>query len=171
MLVRTLTPADGAAFLALRREMLADSPWSFASSPEDDVAMSPGFMEVKLLEPGQAIVGAFEDEGTRLVASAGLFRDRHLKMAHRARVWGVYVTPGSRGRGVAAAVVERAVEVARSWPGVNSVGLSVSARAVGARRVYERLGFRAWGVEPAVVRIDGEECDEVHMVRFLDGRA
>jgi len=171
MIVRALTPADAPLYTALRREMLHDSPWSFASSPGDDVALTPNFIETKLAEPGQAIAGAFDEAASgqaRLIGAAGLFRDHHVKMAHRARLWGVYIVPAARRRGTAARVVSLALDIARSWPGVNSVGLSVSARADNARRLYERLGFTAWGHEPDVIRIGGESCDEVHMVRFFD---
>ena len=64
-------------------------------------------------------------------------------------------------------VLERTLEIARSWPGVTSVGLSVSARAEAARRVYERLGFKAWGVEPGALVLDGRAYDETHMVVLL----
>lgn len=39
-IARLMKKNDIGAYTALRREMLLDSPWSFASSPEDDVASS-----------------------------------------------------------------------------------------------------------------------------------
>lgn len=170
MTIRALTPADAAIYIALRREMLLDSPWSFSSSPEDDQGLKPEFITARLVEPGQAIVGAFEDDG-RLVGAAGLRRHTSLKMAHRAHIWGVYVTPAARGRGIAAQVMERTLDIARSWPGVNSVGLSASVRSEAARHLYEKLGFVAWGREPAALTIDGKAYDEFHMVKFLDSRS
>src|SRR5690606_25761571 len=124
----TLTPEDAPAYVALRREMLADSPWAFAASPEEDVALDPAFVAMQVQEPGQAIIGAF-DGGVALQAVAGVYRQRHPKMAHRAHIWGVYVTPGARGRGLGRQVMSLALEVARSWPGVTSAGLSASARS------------------------------------------
>ena len=162
--VRALTPEDAAAYLVLRREMLVDSPWAFASSVEDS-DFEPETLAAKLHEPGQAIVGGFD--GERLVGAAGVYRDRHLKMAHRARVWGMYVTPPARGRGLGEKLLARAFEVARSWPGVDSVGLSVSANAPAALRLYQRLGFAEWGVEPATLVVDDVAYDEIHMVLVL----
>lgn len=169
--IRTLTASDAPAYTALRREMLADSPWAFAASPESDRALRPGFFD-DLSQPGQALLGAFDTSADppALVASAGVYRLHHPKMAHRAHIWGVYTTPGARGRGIGERVVAAAVEAARAWPGVTSVGLSASANSAAAIRVYERLGFVTWGVEPAAVIIDGRAYDEVHMVLFFDRR-
>lgn len=163
--VRALTAADVPAFVELRREALRDSPWAFAASEESDVGINAELMRQRIAEPGQAIVGAFD--GVRLVGIAGMVRNRHGKMAHRAAVWGVYVTPSARGRGVAEAVMRELIRTARTWPGLDSVSLQVSARADSARRLYERLGFRRWGVEPAALRLDGVAYDEAHMVLML----
>lgn len=165
MLIRTLTPADAPAFATLRREALRDSPWAFAASEESDVGVNPDLMAQRIAEPGQAIVGAFE--GDKLIGIAGMVRNRHGKMAHRASVWGVYVTPSARGRGVAEAIIRGILDIARSWPGLNSVSLQVSARAESAKRLYERLGFKQWGVEPAALMLDGVAYDEAHMVIML----
>lgn len=147
--VRPLTPSDAAAFVGLRHEMLADSPWAFAASPEDDVGVDPAFIAARLGEPGQAIVGAFEvlatnasaphvESSVRFIAAAGLVRSKHVKMAHRANLWGVYITPAWRGRGLATRLIGGVFDVARSWPGVTSISLSVSARSPEALRLYKR---------------------------------
>ncbi len=169
--IRPLTPADAAAYMALRREMLDDAPWAFAASPETDRALDPeSLAEILAGEPGQAIVGAFDPDGGGhdLLAAAGIYRDHHPKMAHRARIWGVYTTPAARGHGLAARVITAAIDLARSWPGVSSVGLSASERSTDALRLYRKLGFEPWGTEPAAVILDGRAYAEVHMIRFLE---
>lgn len=164
--VRLLNVADIPAYIALRREMLADSPWSFSASEADDRGLDAVFLAARLAESGQAIVGGFDEAG-RLLGVAGLYRDPHIKMAHRARIWGVYVTPPARGAGLAARVVGAALETARSWSGVSSVGLSVSANSDTAQRLYKRLGFVAWGTEPDCLRLGDRSFDEVHMIARL----
>jgi len=61
-----------------------------------------------------------------------------------------------------------AIETARSWPGVDYVGLSVSVRSQAALRLYQRLGFVVWGTEPDVARVGGTDYDEVHLALRLD---
>src|ERR1043165_310455 len=91
-------------------------------------------------------------------------------MAHRARVWGVYVSPRARGRGVGAGILRRLIEIARTWSGITSLGLSASEGAPEARRMYRSLGFTTWGVEPAALVTGGKTFSEFHMVLEFEPR-
>jgi RimJ/RimL family protein N-acetyltransferase len=177
-LTRVLTrqDADLTAYAALRQEMLIDSPWSFASSPGDDVNAQPEYLRKALGTPGRGpeIMVVDASDRSRLLASAGVYRESKRKRSHIAWVWGVYTTPAARNRGYGRAVVAAAVAAARGWAGVERVCLSVSAAAPGARRVYESLGFVAWGVEPDRLRLEpseggsGRRFDEVYMSMALE---
>jgi L-amino acid N-acyltransferase YncA len=46
---------------------------------------------------------------------------------------------------------------------VTALTISESERGDAARRLYERLGFVSWGVEPRVLRWQGKVYDEVHL--------
>lgn len=154
--------ADAEAYAALRREMLLDAPWAFGSSPNDDGRSKVELLRVSLARPEHAIM-AVRDAGG-LVATAGVLREEKIKRRHIAMVWGVYVTPAARGRGLGGVVVRAAVEEARGWDGVACVQLSVSERAPAARRTYEKLGFCVWGEEPDALRTGDETGHaEVHM--------
>ena len=100
-----------------------------------------------------------------------LLTDSELRddLAHRARIWGVYVTARARGRGFGGALVARLMETARGWPGVTSVGLAASERSEEAQRLYQSLGFRVWGREPGASLVEGRLYDEIHMVAMLRG--
>jgi GNAT superfamily N-acetyltransferase len=163
MLVRRLNVDDAGEYLAIRREMLVDSPLSFGSSPEDDRFQSEADVRAALARPAAeyAIVGAFD--GDRLVGAAGVHREGRAKTRHVASIWGVYVRPAWRGRGLGKAVSSAAVEVARGWEGVRWVQLAASAAAPAALATYRSLGFVAWGTEPGALLLDGREYDEVYM--------
>ena len=161
MTIRLLIPDDAEAYVALRRESLIDSPLAFTSSPEDDTASSiAAVREMLALGPDTVIVGAFAPE---LVGIVGMYRDRHLKRAHKMNIWGMYVTPAHRGRGVALALMQAAVAHARSVPGIACLDLSVNSTAPAAQRMYERAGFRMWGTEPDALRYGGQITQEHHM--------
>ncbi|MFG0304829.1 MAG: GNAT family N-acetyltransferase [Phycisphaerales bacterium JB040] len=162
MTPRRLGPEDAGAYLAIRREMLEDSPWAFLSSPDDDLANGVETLAVRLAEAENAILGV--ERGGVLVSVAGVYRSPRAKSRHRANVWGVYTTPRLRGQGLGHRVVQSAVAVAWGWEGVDQVALSCSARAAAALAVYRDLGFVSWGVEPGAMKIDGEHLDEVHFV-------
>lgn len=172
MPIRPLTPADAPLYIALRREMLADSPWAFAASPDEGAAADPAVFTTWISQPDHTSLGIFDEAATpRLLGAASLYRLPRRKLAHRAYIEGVYITPSARNRGLATALLTAALDLARAWPGITSVGLSVSERSKEAQRVYERLGFKAWGREPAAINTGGHMYDEVHMVAFLTPRS
>lgn len=164
-MIRLLGSADAEAYLALRREALADAPLAFSASPEDDLAASADAVREQLRRgPDAVVVGAF-DGG--LIGAVGLHRDRHRKAAHKVHLWGMYVTPACRRRGVGAALLDAVLAHAATLPGVDAVRLTVSDAAPGARRLYERAGFEVWGTEPAALRYDGRSVVEHHMARRI----
>lgn len=181
--VRLLTPADATAYTLIRREMLADAPWSFIRSPEDDPGCNADGLAAQIERSNAgptgryAICGAFDaaPPGPRLIAVAGIARAEQIKASHRATVWGVYVTPAHRRKGLARAVITGAIDAARAWPAaapfppIDSIALAVSENAPGARALYQSMGFTAWGTEPDTVRINGAKPGyaETHMLMRL----
>ena len=158
---RLLTADDADEYAALRRDSLLDAPLAFTSSPEDDPASSAaGVREMLARGPHWVILGAF---ATTLVGAVGMYRDHHLKRAHKLHVWGVYVRPSYRGTGVGVAMLEAAIAHARNMPGIACLDLSVNSTAPAAQRVYERVGFRFWGCEPDALRYKGQITQEHHM--------
>lgn len=164
-MIRILGEDDAEAYAELRREGLLDSPLAFTSSPEDDFSLTPETLRDHLCRaPDSVILGAFEKG---LVGAVGAYRDRHVKASHRVHVWGMYVTPTHRRKGIAVELLRAVIQHARSLPGVSWVLLSVSSAAPGARRIYESLGFQWWGTEPDALRHNGESVVENHMALKL----
>ena len=61
----------------------------------------------------------------------------------RARIEDVVVDESARGRGVAAALVQRALEVARA-KGADGVALTSNPRREAANQLYQKVGFKIW---------------------------
>ena len=163
--VRLLSVADVDAYCALRRAMLFDSPLAFTASPGSDFWSDEAVVRERLARPEYAIVGGFVDGA--LAGVAGIAREVRPKMAHRATVWGVWVAPASRGLGLGEAIMRKIIDVARNWPGVRAVCLSAGAGQMEARRLYERVGFVQWGVEPGAMMYEGKLYDEVYLQLWM----
>ncbi len=160
-MIRVLTIADAHAYVDLRRESLQSHPLAFASSPQDDIAGSSEAVSVLLARaPESVIIGAFDPH---LIGAVGLYRDSHLKASHKAHLWGMYVRPGRRGKGVASGLLQAALQHAAGLRGICWVHLSVSSAAPAAQRLYERAGFATWGIEADALRHDGQTVLEYHM--------
>ena len=97
-MIRQLREDDARAYANLRREGLLESPLAFTSSPEEDLVTFLGAVREELRRaPTSVIIGAFAGP---LVGAVGLYRDRHAKASHKAHLWGMYVTPDHRRRGL-----------------------------------------------------------------------
>lgn len=168
MHIRRLTPGDAAAFQALRLAALQSELAAFASSYEEEMSFPASVIEDRLApRPDSGTFGAFANQ--ELVGLVALGRESMNKLAHKALIWGMYVKPEHRHKGVASALLQEALALARSVPGVLQVNLGVNASNQGAIRLYESVGFKAFGLEPCAMCISGELHDELHMyLRFDD---
>ncbi|MFP4599485.1 MAG: N-acetyltransferase family protein [Persicimonas sp.] len=166
-----LKPSDAERYTRLRMEMLTSAPWAFGATPDDDRGLDIPHLEEMLAQEHYAIFASEDaDKGAQngeLVAAAGIIRSTRQKLAHRAVIWGVYTRADQRGRGHGRAVMTAAIDLARSWPGVDYVDIAVTDNAPAAQHLYESLGFEAWGREPETLECDGRRYDEIHMTLRL----
>lgn len=151
--LRRLTPADAAAFHALRQEGFARRPLQFRVAPEDEAAFTPEQVGARLAR--EYVVGGFVPggpSGGRLAGIGGLGRFAGAKLRHKALLWGMYVGDAARGLGLGDAIVGALLAYACDED-VEVVQLTVVADNPRARRLYERWGFRAYGLEAAAVKV------------------
>ena len=167
--VRKLGPGDAEALLAIRRSALRDAPFAFLSSSEDDVISSIEAARRSLEQAPQIVIlGAFAPD---VVGMVGVQRARHRKAAHKASLFGMYVSAEARGQGIGRALLAAAVDHARSLEGLLRLELCVSETAAAARRLYERAGFQVGGVEPQAMCVEGCFAREYHMSLSLGDQA
>jgi ribosomal protein S18 acetylase RimI-like enzyme len=107
--------------------------------------------------------GAFD--GARLCGYVGLDRETRMKSRHKATLIGMYVEPESVGRGLGRELVEELLDEARA-DGIVLIVLTVTDGNDRATGLYERLGFRSFGVEPKAICVGGTYFGKNHM--YLD---
>jgi GNAT superfamily N-acetyltransferase len=88
------------------------------------------------------------------------------KTAHVAHLGAMYVRGGFRGQGVGDALIEAVIALARG-EGAELVLLGVHTKNLSAQALYERHGFKRFGMLPGALKVDGVSWDEIHMVRSL----
>lgn len=164
MLIRPLSAADAAAFQVLRLAALQDAPTAFASSYEEERDRPLDKVAARLapLLGESCVFGAFADGA--LAGMVGLKRDEHHKLRHKAFIWGVYVAPELRGRGVGRQLMQATLDHAAGWPGLRQIYLGVNAANQPAIHLYQRMSFVTYGREPACMIVNGEVIDELLMV-------
>jgi ribosomal protein S18 acetylase RimI-like enzyme len=169
MEIRLLLPADAEAFQAVRLLALRDCPTAFSSSYEEERDRPLSFVAERIAPaPGHAVFGAFEAEA--LVGIVGIHREDHVKLAHKAFIWGMYVAPRYRGRGVGRKLLDRALMQAASMPGLRQVKLGVNATNSAATALYEAVGFERVGIERDFLQVEGVFHDEIQMEVRVDAQ-
>jgi RimJ/RimL family protein N-acetyltransferase len=162
MHIRRLIPSDAVAFQAFRLAALQEAPSAFGSSFEEENDFPASTIEGRLaIKPDRGPFGTFEREN--LIGLVALGRENMSKLSHKALIWGMYVAPEFRGKGVARALLDEVLALARSVPEITQVNLAVNANNTAAIHLYTSAGFKEFGCEPNALCINGNYHDEVHM--------
>src|ERR1700737_4695957 len=105
MSIRKLTENDAEALWRLRLHPLETAPGSFAESLEElkRTTVEEYASRVRAGGAENFVIGAFD--GEQLVGMTGFYRDALLKRRHIGHVWGVFVSPSVRGKGVGRALL------------------------------------------------------------------
>lgn len=116
--LRILNEGDVELFRALRLEGLHDSPAAFGQTAEEFGRMSHAEL-VGWIGPTQDkfIVGAF-DEGLQMVGVMAINRQSQERVCHKGKLWGVYVKPTFRGKGLSKRLFQRVLDDIDRIPGL-----------------------------------------------------
>ncbi len=163
--IRPLTTADLPDFRAARLEALRLHPRAYGSSYEEEIDYTLDDFTARWPDAPGVMLGGFVED--RLIGFAGLQVMPKIKLRHKGFIYTVYVDQSFRGGGLATALVEAAIAAARQ-AGLRYVWLTVAVGNDSARRIYGRLGFRTFGIEPRGLLVDGEFVDEELMLLDLD---
>lgn len=166
VVVRQLTAADAEAFSALRRSLVADNPVPMGLTMEEELTRPmQGFRDQLSAPEPNAAFGAFID-GVLVGTTAVAWYSKFESSRHKAYLWGVFVSPQRRTRGIGRRLVQQALAHAASH-GVVRVNLTVYLPNDAAVHLYKSLGFDCSGTEVEALRIGGVFYDGQFMSRAL----
>ena len=160
-MVKVLTEKDTDAFIEIRLEGLKESPLAFGASFEEEIDREGIVQNFKNRSDGYFTLGFFEDE--KLAGIVGFIREHRLKKKHKGIIWGMYVSPEHRGKGIAKKLVLDVIDRAKNLQGLSKIMLSVTAPQKKAIGFYKRLGFEAYAAEKDAIRVDGQAVEEIFM--------
>jgi RimJ/RimL family protein N-acetyltransferase len=167
VIVREARPSDAEACVELALAVGAEPEgWLISTTEWRTVADERRYIKALQRWPHAAVLVAEEDGA--IVGRLSISRDTHPASAHVADL-GVIVAAERRGRGVGTALLEAAIEWARSV-GVGKIELHVFPWNEAAIALYEKLGFEREGYRKKhYLRGDGEFADAILMALEVRG--
>jgi GNAT superfamily N-acetyltransferase len=160
MEVRRLTAGDGGRIRELRLRALQEAPYAFSSSLKRERVRTAADWE-DIARDAVVFVAVENDEWLGMVGA--YVRD---DAPEAVGIWGTWVDPQARGRGLGRLLMDAAIEWARDG-GAIRIDLSVTDQADAAHALYQRLGFVPTG-EREPLASDPTRV-EIFMTRPLEG--
>ncbi|EJM58361.1 GNAT family N-acetyltransferase [Pseudomonas sp. GM48] len=165
MWIERLDASHALVYRALMLEAYDLHPQAFTSSVRERAVMPLSWWESRLASKLDVVLGAFEDG--RLAGIVGLAFESREKARHKVTLFGMYVSPTVRQRGLGYQLVQAALGEARNHAGLRLIQLTVTAGNDPAFSLYQHCGFVQFGLEPMAVRVGEEYYDKIHMWREL----
>lgn len=169
--IRQFTEADASEYWKLRLGALKECPEAFGASYEEEKDKLLSTVEQRIKESSEAtdsefILGYFDEE-ERLLGMVGLFREWRDKMRHKATIYGMYVIPEARSKGIGKALLLEAISRAKNMQGLEQVRLGVVVTNKEAGNLYRSCGFEVYGYEKNALKLHDKYLDEELMVLTL----
>jgi ribosomal-protein-alanine N-acetyltransferase len=163
--VREATPADAAALVELARAVGSEPEGWLISDDWRSVGEERKYLRALRRYPHAAVFVAEVPEG--VVGRLSVARDSHPASWHVADL-GLMVAAGHRRKGIGRALLEQAVEWARTV-GVIKLELHVFPHNTAAIALYEQFGFVREGYRPRHYRRGREYVDAILMAYDVGG--
>ncbi len=159
---RKLIASDWEQFKELRLLSLVQSSESFENSVDDEASLCDEQWINRVTASQSAfIIGAFD--GGELIGVAGFSQALKQKIKHKSYLWGVFVKQDYRGKHVAKDMLSMLINQASQNKAIAQIQLTVGSENVAAISLYEKLGFRKYGIEVDALRVKEKSYDEILM--------
>ncbi|MBO9510748.1 GNAT family N-acetyltransferase [Erythrobacter sp. A6_0] len=162
-MARPLRSDEAVHYRELRLQALHLHPGSFGSSFEEEALLKIDAFADRLADG--RVFGIWL--GAKLVACAGLAVREKAKLRHKGHLWGMFVRPEVRGRGIGNHLLQEVLAHSRTC--CEEVLLTVIADNTAAYQLYATAGFTEYGREPRAIKIGPMYFDELLMRLPLEG--
>ena len=166
IIIRKPQPHESTLYREVRLACLKNVPQFFGSTYQEELLNPKFFFETHIENdsPDHVMFGAFDRE--QLIAITGFNRMARQRASHRGELVQVYVEPGYRGKNIGEKLLRYVLDYAFTQEGIEQVQLSVIASNKTAIGLYEKLGFKSFGVQPHYFKVEDGFLDQQFMQLF-----
>ncbi|MDU5105211.1 GNAT family N-acetyltransferase [Clostridium sp.] len=171
MKIRRLTEDNAREFWELRFRALREDGDAFGATYEEEIKKPiQSLIEIfnnNYIKPinNNFILGAFNDEN-KIIGVIGLYRETRIKLRHKATIWGMYIIPEYRRKGIAKKLLTELINIAKTMEELEQLSLAVVSSNTKAIGLYNTLEFITYGKEKNAIKSNNKYYDENYMVYF-----
>ncbi|MES1224081.1 MAG: GNAT family N-acetyltransferase [Bacteroidota bacterium] len=155
--IRQLTELDFPVWKKIRMEALTLHPDAFWGDSETEQQKSDLAWQEDINK--SAIFGVFYNK--ELIGTAGFYKYHQKKRSHIGSLFGVYVKKEFRAQGIADKLLKVVIKHASNY--VFILHCCVTTHNRSAFNLYERHGFKEYGIEHKAIKVNDTYYDEILM--------
>lgn len=166
IIIRKLQPHESSTYREVRLACLKNVPEFFGTTYEEEI-LNPKFSFETYIEtnsPDHVMFGAFDEQW--LIGIAGFNRMARKRDHHRCELVQVYVEPAYRGQNIGEKLLRIVLDFGFNLDGIEQIQLSAVASNTMAIRLYEKLGFKTFGIQPRYFKTEDGYIDQQFMQLF-----
>ncbi len=117
---------------------------------------------IEELNPENFIVGAFFE--SQLMGICGFYRMADSRCKHRGELIQMFVQPDFQGKGIGFDLLKTTIKEAFKLSGLTQIELGVMTNVRSAIKIYNKAGFKEFGLQKNFLNVDGVSIDLSMMV-------
>ena len=137
--IRKLEGKDWRVFSEIRLRALQTDPCVFGSTHERESKFTDVEWRSRLDDPDSAVFGVFDDD--RPIGITGVAIDRDDPSRRTALLWGSWLEPDARGKGISKLLYEARIEWARRQSGVKRIIVSHRESNLASKFANQKFAF------------------------------
>jgi ribosomal protein S18 acetylase RimI-like enzyme len=162
MEIKILEPKDAVIYKEIRLEALKAHPEAFSSSYDEEKDNPLENFESRLKYGYFFTFGAFAENS--LIGVVTLILETKTKTKHRANIVAMYVYPEKRKSGIGKGLMSEAIKKAKEIVGIEQIYLTVTSSNEPAKKLYQSLGFKTYGIDKKGLKVENTYFDDELMV-------
>lgn len=138
--IRQFKPEEWQTYKAVRLKALESDPRFFSASFDESRGLPDQKWQEDLLSPDIAVFGVFRHGD--VIGLTGIAIDRNDPAKETAKLWGSWLEPQWRGKGLSRKIYETRLNWAKARPPVKRVTVSHRKSNAISKRANQRWGFK-----------------------------
>lgn len=163
---RKLLPEESNSYREIRLQCLKNFPMHFTSNYHDEKQKEKLFFQpyIEKSDSNNFVIGAFYNN--ILIGISGFKRHEREKINHSGIIIQVYVVLEHQGKKIGQQIIKSTLNEAFKINGIEQVEIEVIASNEKAEKMYNKIGFEAYGLQKNFLKINDKYYDHIMMMIF-----